>query len=489
MTSIRRELTIRLAIGLLAILVVASLLLGRVITQRIHGDFDESLLVKATVIAGLISREGDYIEIDFDSERMPEYEEREYFRVAVEGGGQVAESESLQESVLEEFEYHPDKHELFAPIFLDEEIEERQVRSVFLSFKPRFDEEDQEEDPETPAENADLYPIPDGIAKEEVRVGLWIARGYEERDGLLTFIYASLVGVNVLALLGSVMVARMTIAKGLSPVEEINRQVRELNPSEKGNGVFLDRPPEELQPIVDALNDLLNRSWEALARERRFSSAVAHELRTPVAELRMACETGTKWPEDKESVRRLFSDNLEIAQHMERIVSHLLELTRCDNQTSVVVMEEVGIEELVSLCWKRSAEVADGRELRLDKRIEPNTRVVSDRAKLEIILQNLIDNAVSYSVTGSVVAIASIHEDGSVTLSVENQTDNLEAIDLERLFDRFWRKDPTRSGDSHAGLGLPLVKALADLLEIKLEVTLATEGVFKVKLTFTPNGE
>ena len=487
MNSIRKELTVRLAIGLLVILVVASLLLGRVFNQRIQSDFDKSMLVKATVMAGLISREGRYVEIDFDSERMPEYEETEYFRVAIEGQGQVAESESLEELDFEELEYNPDRYDAFAPIFLDEEIDERSVRSVFLSFKPRFDAEDQEEDPETPAENADLYPIPDGIAREDVRVGLWIARGYEEMDGLLTFIYASLVGVNVLALLGSVMVARMTIAKGLSPVEEINRQVRELNPSEKGNDVMLTHPPEELQPIVDALNDLLNRSWEALARERRFSSAVAHELRTPVAELRMACETGMKWPEDAESVRRLFSDNLEIAQHMERIVSHLLELTRCDNKTSVVVMEEVGIDELVSLCWKRSADVAASSELTLEKRIDPNTRVVSDRAKLEIILQNLVDNAVSYSVTGSVVAIVSIHEDGSVTLSVENQTDNLEAIDMERLFDRFWRKDPSRSGDSHAGLGLSLVKALVELLEIELDVALTAKGVFKVKLTFPSN--
>ena len=489
MSSIRKELTVKLAIGLLAILVVTSVLLGRVIAQRIQSDFDESILVKATVMAGLISREGRYVEIDFDSERMPEYEETEYFRVVIESQGQVAESESLEESELEELEYNPDEPEAFAPIFLDEEIDERSVRSVFLSFKPRFDAEDQEEDSETPAENSDLYPIPDGIAKEDVRVGLWIARGYEEMDGLLTFIYASLAGVNVLALFGSVMVARITIAKGLSPVEEINRQVRELNPSEKGNDVILNYPPEELQTIVDALNDLLNRSWEALARERRFSSAVAHELRTPVAELRMACETGMKWPEDVESARRLFADNLDIAQHMERIVSNLLELTRCDNMTSVVVMEEVRIEELVSICWKRSADVAARCEVTLDKRIDPNTRVVSDRAKLEIILQNLIDNAVSYSATGSVVAIVSIHKDGSVTLSVENQTDNLEAVDLERLFDRFWRKDPSRSGDNHAGLGLSLVKALVDLLEIELDVALTPKGVFKVILIFPPNGE
>jgi len=471
------------------VLVVASLLLARVITRRIKSDYDDSLLTKASVMAGLISREGRFIEIDFDSERMPEYEETEFYRVAIEDTGEVAASESLEEIDLEEFEYNADAHREFVPFFLDEEIDDRSVRAVFISFRPRFDAEDQDEELETPDDNPDLYPIPDGISNEEVRVGLWIARGHEEMNRLLTFVYASLLGTNLLALLGSVVVARMTIAKGLFPVEEINRQVRALSPSDEEGRVNLESPPEELQPIIGALNDLLNRSREVLARERRFSSAVAHELRTPVAELRMASETGMKWPEDVESVKRLFADNLDIAQHMERIVSNILELTRYDNETSIVVMEEVGLEDLVNVCWKRSSEVAKSRKLTLEKKIDPRERVVTDRAKLEIVMHNLIENAVSYSVTGSVVAIANSNRDGSVTLCVENETDNLDTVDLDCLFDRFWRKDQSDSGESHAGLGLSLVKALTELLEIDLNVSLNSSGIFQVKLTFYSNGD
>ena len=97
---------------------------------------------------------------------------------------------------------------------------------------------------------------------------------------------------------------------------------------------------------------------------------------------------------------------------------------------------------------------------------------------------NLIDNAIAYSVTGSVIAIVSCNDDGSVTLSVENHTSDLVNIDLEHLFDRFWRKDPTKQNGNHAGLGLPLVKALGDLLEIDIEVSLSPDSKFKVQLTF-----
>lgn len=486
MKSIRSELTTRLLGGTAVLLVAASTLLSIGIHSRIVGEFDRALEAKALALIALTSREHNYIEVDYSEDEMPDIENKEsldYFQVLFQDGTIIELSETLEEEPLP-VDLTKTSGFSFKNIKLPDESRGRFVQ---ISFLPRFDEEEENlplNQIMDEAEIADLFKIPEDFDPKTARVMIAVARSRDRLDQLIIFLYGTLAAVDTLLLIGITIVTKSSIHRGLKPIEELNSQIRKIEPEVKDQKIVLEKSPEELQTILNALNDLLDKIQETLARERRFSSAVAHELRTPVAELRMACETGQRWPDDVECVRRLFQDNQEIALHMERIVTNLLELTRCDNKTSIIAMEEFQVGALIKDCWKRSSDIALKRDLSLDDRINPSEKVISDKAKLEIIIQNLIDNAVSYSVNGSVVVFSSVNNDGTLTLVIENETNNIEAIDLDHVFERFWRKDPARSVGNHTGLGLSLVRALADLLDIKVTIALPSKNTFQVQLTF-----
>ena len=311
-----------------------------------------------------------------------------------------------------------------------------------------------------------------------------VARSREDLDALLRSLYLSLAGIDILLLLGIGLLVHFSIRRGLQPIEAINSQISALGPDALDGRVRLPFPPEELQTVLQALNGLLERLQRGFERERRFSSDVAHELRTPVAELRAACEVGGRWPEDTDSIRRFFDDIHEVAVRMERMVTNLLALARCDNGTATVSRETVHLEPLIRECWKRVSGGGETQPSRLNLRVDPAMTVSTDREKLGMIIQNLIDNAVSYSAPGSVIRCA-IDEAGSGRdLVIENQAVDLAREDLEHFFERFWRKDPARSHSSHAGLGLSIVRALSALLGIGLHVSLTEGSVFVVRLSF-----
>jgi signal transduction histidine kinase len=113
-------------------------------------------------------------------------------------------------------------------------------------------------------------------------------------------------------------------------------------------------------------------------------------------------------------------------------------------------------------------------------------RVFSDRAKLEMIFTNLLENAATYSAPGTpVICSTSANPYGDVTLCIGNKTSQLSRGDLQHICKRFWRKDTTRSERQHAGLGLSIVQSIADILNTPLSFNLAEDMEFKATLTFS----
>ena len=482
MKSIRAELTVRLVTGTFVMLVVASAIFGAAVHSRLVREFDRALETKARVLAVLTSRKGQSIEVDFSGEYMPEFKSEhkpEYFQILLQDGSVIETSATLGGHRLPV--KPPRSNE---PIFLNLQLPDgRRGRLVQMALLPRAEDEDEPVARETPDEDK-LFQIPSALNPASVFVILTVARSRADLDALLISLSVTLGAIGILLLLGIGLLVHLSIRKGLWPIEAINRQVSAIEPDALERRIHLPFPPKELQTILHALNNLLERLQRAFERERRFSSDVAHELRTPVAELRTACEVGERWPEDTESVRSFFYDARGIALQMERIVTSLLVLARCDNGTAPVTREAVHIASLIQECWNRASEEAKTKQLRLDLRIAPGITVSTDPEKFEMIIRNLIENAVCYSAPGGAITCATDDISPGLALAIENQAADLTNEDLEHLFERFWRKDPARSDRGHLGLGLSIVKALSKLLGIGLRINLKEGTVFEVRLSF-----
>jgi two-component system sensor histidine kinase QseC len=280
------------------------------------------------------------------------------------------------------------------------------------------------------------------------------------------------------------VLVRLALRVGLRPLDEIRRQVARLNPSSLTSGVRVRTQTTELAPVVRQLNDLLHRLDAAFLRERQFSSDVAHELRTPLAELRTLTEVGRQWPEDTKAVTQYFADAQAISLHMERLVVSLLTLARCEEGTLQVSPQPINVRELVEASWALVARPAEEKSLAFQCTIPSTYCVTSDRDLLRTVLSNLLHNAVTYSPSQSAIQCVAATEGKAVRLTIRNPTADLTPADLPHIFKRFWRKDPARTAGDHTGLGLAIVQALSDLLHLGVDVALDAEHHFVIVLSF-----
>ena len=193
-------------------------------------------------------------------------------------------------------------------------------------------------------------PIPGSLQADSAIVVLGFARSREELDALLLTVYLTLAGMALLILGLIAILLRRVLRRGFLSVEEMNAQIRGLGPEAMHRRVILSAIPGELDAVVSSLNHLLDKLETSLQHERRFTGDVAHELRTPVAEFRAACEVGAKWANDPVLVERRFANLRESAANMERMLNDLLNLSRLDRGTAQIAPMATGMAALVDSC-------------------------------------------------------------------------------------------------------------------------------------------
>ena len=217
--------------------------------------------------------------------------------------------------------------------------------------------------------------------------------------------------------------------------------------------IELGRVPKEIQGLVKAVNGLLARLDAALARERRFTADAAHELRTPVAAVKVHADnlrTAINDAERQESQQRLDAG----VRRMERAISQMLALSRVEPGAAPLAREKVDLAELVA------QHVADAQVLAQERDITVSlnsaaARVEGDGAALDGLVRNLVDNAVRYTPGAGRVQVQLAALDGEVRLVVEDSGPGIAPEARERVFERFHRELGT--GVEGSGLGLSIV--------------------------------
>jgi two-component system sensor histidine kinase QseC len=459
MRSIRAQLSRDLfyALAVLVVLGLAGIYVA--VWDLVVDSFDATLRAQAMAVASLTEFEHGKVDYDFSDDFLASYggkRPRNYFEMWDAAGRRLTRSPSLKEADLP---WKPgDKPE--KPRLSDVTLPNgRPGRLIAFTFFP-------------------TVPVDAGGPGPSPLTRLVVAVDREDLNESLGGLLAAVAGCAVLLTASVFVVVPRVLKRGLRPLEELGEQTAAIDANSLAVRFPTDRLPAELRPVSQRLNDLLARLEASFERERRFSADLAHELRTPLAELRSLAECALKWPESRDPATD--RDALAIACQMETLVTHLLALARGDQGVTAAALRETPLEPLVREAWSTFATRAEEKKLHVTLELAPAT-ATTDAALLRSVLNNLFDNAVSYTPAEGEVSIALRTESRGAVIEVANAPVDLTEGDATQLFDRFWRKEAARSDHAHLGLGLSLSRSFATTIGWTLSAKL-TEGQ---RLVFT----
>lgn len=299
-----------------------------------------------------------------------------------------------------------------------------------------------------------------------------VARNRDALDRSHHLLMAVTVAGGLLIIPLSLIIVRLAVSRALRPLQVFAKRVETIGPDSLHERFPVSDLPAELVPVSRRLNDLMERLQRGLERERRLNADLAHELRTPAAELRTMAEVALAWPDTISADH--YRDVLEVSRHMQSIINSMLLLARWDQAGEKPVLSPVHSGEIIQKCIVLYREAAEARNLVFEVSVTQEEPLEANEDLLLVILGNLISNAVEYAPGGTTIKITAPrkHEESHTVLTVENEANTLTMNDLPNLFDRFWRGDQARTGGQHAGLGLPLARACARAMGLELTASL-----------------
>ncbi len=198
-------------------------------------------------------------------------------------------------------------------------------------------------------------------------------------------------------------------------------------------------------------------------QQKRFVADASHELRTPVTALKMETEVALLDEHaSKEELQAALQSNLEEANKLDTLLGSLLRLSRLESADIQQTFTRLSIARLIQAAIDQTKQLADAKHIIIEQQIV-DMKVSGDQASLIQLVVILLDNAIKYSPTGSTITVSSTRQTGTAHITVRDHGIGIEAAALEHVFDRFYRADKARTGNSGYGLGLAIAKHIADL--------------------------
>jgi two-component system sensor histidine kinase QseC len=313
-------------------------------------------------------------------------------------------------------------------------------------------------------------------------VQIYVAERVDSRDEILRAVLRGFLPPLTLALPLLLIGLWWNVRSGLQPLQRL-RQALLKRDTQTLTPVSLPDTPQEVQPMLDALNDLLQRLAQRMETERRFTADAAHELRTPIAAIRAQAQVALTSAINDQVRQQALQDTLLGCDRASRVVEQLLTLARVEGPQDVA-SEPFRLDQLAQQVMADLTPDALRRGQTLEL-LAPEPLQVNGQSTLwQILLRNLIDNALRYSPDGAVVRINAQRLDAShVQLTVQDSGAGLSGADMARLGERFFRVLATSATGS--GLGWSIVRHIASLQKIDVQVgTSADLGGLQVTLRY-----
>jgi signal transduction histidine kinase len=266
----------------------------------------------------------------------------------------------------------------------------------------------------------------------------------------------------------------------VSQLADLARRVSDMDPAETGSRLAGDYRDEELATLAAAFDRYHDRVADIVAREKAFTSNVSHELRTPLTTIATSCELLDQDETISGKARQRIERIARAADRMTALTQALLLLARnapFDERDETVQVKEVAEDVVASL-----RESLEPRSIALRLRVPDEAEVRAPRPALHLALSNLLRNAIAYTDRGRITL-----EYRNGILSVTDTGRGIDAADLPRIFDRFYRGEARNGNIEGSGLGLAIVKHIADRLGWTLSVSSESGKGSTFNIEFPPS--
>ncbi len=261
-------------------------------------------------------------------------------------------------------------------------------------------------------------------------------------------------------LLLSAAVGWAVAGRMLAPVRRITGTARRVSEEDLGERIEVEGPRDDLRELSETLNEMLDRLADSFEAQRRFVANASHELRSPLTVIRSEAEVALANPEpDVDELREMAASVVAASRRTEALLTSLLILAR--SQRDLVREEELDLAQAAATSARLAAREAAAQSVRIELALDP-APVAGDRALLERLVANLVENGVRYNRPGGFVSVRTgMGGDGRAELRVENSGPRVARDSAARLSQPFERLERSADGRG-AGLGLSIVSAVSE---------------------------
>jgi len=320
------------------------------------------------------------------------------------------------------------------------------------------------------------------IANEDWRVfSLWdrnneylvqVGEKYDVRNELIHKISARLIRPSLISLPVLALLIWLGIGRGLAPLKKVATEVSRREPGYL-EPIEIGPVPREILPLATALNNLLQRLARALEMERRFTDDAAHELRTPLAALKTQAQVALR-ATDQEERKNALNQIIKGVDRTGHLLQQMLILGRLHSAEEKLATEDVQLYQMAADIVAEMAPLALAKQINLTLDGNESARLEVNSVSLELLLRNLIGNAINYTPEHGNVQVNIQNGDKETAISVSDSGPGIDPVLLERVFDRFFRIPGQQANG--CGLGLTIARQSAELLNAELELKNRSDG-------------
>jgi two-component system heavy metal sensor histidine kinase CusS len=280
-------------------------------------------------------------------------------------------------------------------------------------------------------------------------------------DVQFTHQFAALLLVVLLVGIGlSALIAATVTRRGLRPLAEMTQSLQRIGPTQLHERVPPREWPRELQPLARAFDDMLERLENSFTRLSQFSADIAHEIRTPIANIRGEAEVALNRERTPAEYREVMESNVAECERLSGIVDKLLFLARAEAAEGHVQRTSFDGRAEIEKIAAFYEPVAEEQKISID--CTGSGKISADPLLFTRAISNLVENALRFTPARGEIVLSISANGKESRISVADNGCGIAQEHLPRVFDRFYRIDPSRSV-AGAGLGLSLVKSITDL--------------------------